>query len=136
MYWYPAQSGTFGSSPWVKHEERTTTNWATQRMPQNSNHEVASRTRYIFWSTQTKERHTRWKKSLKHRTMWNPRNREIMMERNLVIASSCFSWEYEEYYVGQLVQKRHAHEGPKVWMTRKDRKTFSKSTGKDKKAQN
>jgi hypothetical protein len=26
MYWYPAQSGTFGSSPWVKHEERTTTN--------------------------------------------------------------------------------------------------------------
>jgi hypothetical protein len=22
MYWYPAQSGTFGSNPWVKHEER------------------------------------------------------------------------------------------------------------------
>jgi hypothetical protein len=22
MYWYLAQYGTFGSSPWVKHEER------------------------------------------------------------------------------------------------------------------
>jgi hypothetical protein len=23
IYWNPAQSGTFGSSPWVKHEERS-----------------------------------------------------------------------------------------------------------------
>jgi hypothetical protein len=44
MYWYPAQSGTFGSSPWVKEIEKVIpTNSATQRMPQSSNHEVASR---------------------------------------------------------------------------------------------
>jgi hypothetical protein len=35
-----------------------------------------------------------------------------MKEMSLVIAS-CFSWEYEDYYVGQLVQTHHAHEGPK-----------------------
>jgi hypothetical protein len=67
--------------------------------------------------------------------MWNPRGKDISMDRNLLIASSSFSWEYEEYYVGQLVYRRHAHEGYKFWMTRQDRKTFSKSTGKDMKAQ-
>jgi hypothetical protein len=35
--------------------------------------------------------------------MWNPRGKDISMEINLLIASSCFSGEYEEYYVGQLV---------------------------------
>jgi hypothetical protein len=47
MYWNPAQSGTFGSSPGLK-DKGITTKSATQRMPHGSNHEVASRTKYGF----------------------------------------------------------------------------------------